>query len=180
VTSDEELMRAYASGDESRFSELFDRYAPLLLRVLGRDLSRSDASDLVQQTFLQIHRHRRDYDPTRTLRPWVLTIALNLKREHFRRAKARPEAELSDAVVQRLAAPPASQSRVEHRQRLLRALEPLSEDQKEVILLHWLEGIPMPDVARIVGVSLSATKLRAHRGYAAMRAHLGRIEGEEG
>jgi DNA-directed RNA polymerase specialized sigma24 family protein len=38
----------------------------------------------------------------------------------------------------------------------------------------------MPDVARIVGVSLSATKLRAHRGYAAMRAHLGRIEGEEG
>jgi len=180
VVSDEELMRAYAAGDESRFSELFDRYAPLLLRVLGRDMNPADARDLVQQTFLQIHRHRRDYDPERALRPWVLTIALNLKREHFRRAKSRPEAELSDAVVQKLGAPAEAQARVEHRQRLLEALGPLSPDQREVIVLHWLEGVPMPDIAKIVGASLSATKLRAHRGYAAMRAHLARVEGEDG
>ena len=177
MRSDEELMRAYAAGDESCCAELFDRHGALLLRVMGRGLDRpADAKDLVQQTFLQVHRHRHDYDPSRPFRPWLLTIAMNLKRGYFRRAKVRPEAELSDAVAQRLSAPPATQERVEQQQRLRFALQPLSPAQREVIVLHWLEGIPMQEIARIIGASLSATKLRAHRGYAAMREHLERGE----
>lgn len=172
-------MAAYAAGDEARFAELFDRYAPLLLRVLRRDrIGEADARDLVQQTFLQVHRHRRDYDPKRPLRPWILTIALNLKREWYRRKGSRPEAELSEKVAAQLSTGTPPQERVEHRRRLLYALEPLKPEQREVILLHWLEGIPLPDVARIVGASLSATKLRAHRGYAAMRERLARGEDE--
>lgn len=166
-------MSDYAAGDEAAFRQLFARYASWLARVLQGGLrSSADAQDLVQQTFLQVHRHRQDYDPSRPFRPWLLTIAMNLKRGHFRRAKARPEAELSPKVEQRLADSRAAHQAVEDRQRLLYAMELLSPAQKEVIALHWLGGVPLPEVAAVVGASLSAVKVRAHRGYAAMRARL--------
>lgn len=171
--SDEELMSRYAAGDEAAFEQLFDRYAAWLTRLLRGGLrSSTDAQDLAQQVFLQVHRHRLDYDASRPFRPWLLTIAMNLKRGHFRRAKARPEAELTSAVELRLADPGASQEAVEQRQRLLYAMELLSPEQQEVIAMHWLGGVPLPEVASVVGASLSAVKVRAHRGYAAMRARL--------
>src|SRR5262245_27166568 len=95
MRSDEELMAAYVAGDRSSFDELFRRYAPVLLSVLERQMSFSrDARDLVQQTFLHLHRARHDFDPKARLRPWFFTIALNLKREYFRRQKRRPETAL--------------------------------------------------------------------------------------
>ena len=93
--SDEELMAAYVGGDRSAFAELFARYGPRLQRLMQRDMSRAeDAHDLVQQTFLQLHRARNDFRVDAKLRPWLFTIALNLKRQHFRRLGRRPESSL--------------------------------------------------------------------------------------
>ena len=62
------------------------------MRAMLRELYvREEANDLVQQTFLQLHRARVDFDPGQKLKPWVFTIAMNLKREYFRRKKRRPE-----------------------------------------------------------------------------------------
>lgn len=166
-------MSKYAAGNAGAFEQLFNRYAIWLTRLLRGGLPTSaDAHDIVQQVFLQVHRHRHDYDPQRPFRPWLLTIAMNLKRGHFRRMKARPEAALSPAVEQRLVDTGATQDTVEQRQRLLYAMELLSPEQKEVIAMHWLGGVPLPEVATVIGASLSAVKVRAHRGYAAMRARL--------
>ena len=93
VPSDEELMAAYIAGDRAAFRELFQRYAPLLERAMARDLrSTEEANDLVQQTFLHLHRSRLDFEPGRKLKPWIFTITLNLKREFFRRSKRRQKA----------------------------------------------------------------------------------------
>src|SRR3982750_2320538 len=88
-------MAAYVAGDSAAFRVIFERYGPLLLRAMLRELYvREEANDLVQQTFLQLHRARADFDHGQKLKPWVFTIALNLKREYFRRKKARPERSL--------------------------------------------------------------------------------------
>ena len=173
MRSDEELMVAYVKGDAAAFHELFKRFAPMLLRVLGRGLkSQIEAEDLVQQTFLQLHRARNDYNPEARLRPWLFTIAFNLRREYFRRGQRRPEAPLEldgrgDPAVQ-----PHGHARVDAAESLKVALGRLPPDQAEVIALHWLEGLSFPEVAEIVGASLSAVKVRAHRGYATMRSFL--------
>jgi len=100
VPSDEELMTAYIAGDKAAFRELFRRYTPLLQRAMARDLrSSEEANDLVQQTFLHLHRSRLDFEPGRKLKPWIFTIALNLKREFFRRSKRRFETSLDDDRV---------------------------------------------------------------------------------
>src|SRR5262249_43239157 len=100
MRSDEELMLAYTKDDESAFRELFQRYAPVLLRLCTRQVGRpADAQDLVQQTFLQLHRARRDFRADMRLRPWVMTIALNLARDLLRRRGRRPETQVDEAAL---------------------------------------------------------------------------------
>jgi RNA polymerase sigma factor (sigma-70 family) len=170
MTSDEELMAAYVAGDGAAFEELFRRYAPALLRVIGRQLSSpAEAHDLVQQTFLQLHRARHDFRPGARLRPWIFTIALNLKREHFRRLRRRPEAPLELDGRNDPATPPVSPERAENERAVRGALDQLPPDHREVIVLHWFEGLSFPEVSAIVGASVSAVKVRAHRGYVALR-----------
>jgi RNA polymerase sigma factor (sigma-70 family) len=178
-TSDEELLLRYREGDTAAFRELFERYAPILLRILGRELSPSSlAEDLVQQTFLQLHRARFDFDPTRRFRPWIFTIALNLKREHFRAARQRPHASSDDAAE--VAVPPADHERVDVRQTITWALERIPGEQREVIELHWFEGLSFRDVAHCLGIGAVAAKVRAHRGYVRLRALLERGEPNDG
>lgn len=179
MRSDEELMAAYAEGDKAAFAELFSRYAPMLTRIMRRHLYQpEDAHELVQQTFLQMHRARQDFDTSRKLRPWLMTIAYNLKREYFRRKKRRPESHLDHE-------PPASERRrdpleiADDKRRLRAALATLSDGQREVIELHWFEEIPFPEVAEILGLSVSAVKVRAHRGYKELRKRLEQVT-EEG
>jgi RNA polymerase sigma-70 factor (ECF subfamily) len=171
--SDEQLMSAYVAGDSGAFRLLFERYAPLLLRAMLRELFvREEANDLVQQTFLQLHRARRDFDPGQKLKPWVFTIALNLKREHFRRKKRRPERSLDAEGVPEPMVAALGAARVDAQRTLSRALAALPQDQREVIELHWFDGLDFPEVAEVVGASLSAVKVRAHRGYVRLREAL--------
>lgn len=167
-TSDESLMAAYVRGDSSAFAELFARYSPRLTRLFTRDLGRNEeAYDLVQQTFLQLHRARRDFKLGAALRPWLFTIALNLKRQYFRRQSRRPNVPLADeeAVASTEAGP--EQKLGDAQLRL--ALDRLSENQRDVIVLHWFEGLSFKEVAAVVGASESAVKVRAHRGYQKLR-----------
>ena len=170
MKSDEELMAAYVAGDRAAFEELFRRYSPALLRVIGRQLSSpGEAHDLVQQTFLQLHRARNDFKPGARLRPWIFTIALNLKREHFRRLRRRPEAPLELDGRNDPQILPESPERAENQRAVRQALDQLPPDYREVIVLHWFEGLSFPEVSAIVGASVSAVKVRAHRGYVALR-----------
>jgi RNA polymerase sigma-70 factor, ECF subfamily len=178
MKSDEELMQSYVAGDGAAFSELFKRYGPMLARMMRRQIRHEDdALELVQQTFLQLHRARLDFEAGRRLRPWLMTIAFNLKREYFRRRRRRPEAPLEHE-------PPASSARGDpvvraaEAERLRRALDTLPDGQKEVITLHWFEELSFPEVAEILGLTVSAVKVRAHRGYQALRRVLEQEAGE--
>jgi RNA polymerase sigma factor (sigma-70 family) len=172
--SDEQLMSAYVSGDAAAFRVIFERYAPVLTRAMLRELYvREEANDLVQQTFLQLHRARADFDAGQKLKPWVFTIAMNLKREYFRRKKRRPERPLDLASAAEPAVAALGAARVDAQRTLSRVLGDLPADQREVIELHWFDGLEFPEVAQVVGASVSAVKVRAHRGYVRLRHALG-------
>jgi len=177
--SDEELMAAYVAGDHTAFAALFRRYAPMLLRLMHHRINRrQDADDLVQQTFLQLHRSRHDFRAGAALRPWLFTIALNLRFQYFRESGRRRETMLDAATIQSartiLDAP---QDGVDHSQEIKLALTKLPSDQREVIVLHWLEGLSFAEVSRAVGASVNAVKVRAHRGYISLRKLLRRTDG---
>lgn len=180
-SSDEELMEAYVNGDEAAFRILFERYAPILLRLTRRHLRDDElAREIVQQTFFRLHGARHDFRTGSKLRPWVMTIAMNLVREHWRRSKRR---KVSDLEVDTQPAPETDFMPLELRQRatlLYGALEQLPQSQREVVELHWFQERPYAEIAEIVGTSEGAVRVRAHRAYATLKQLLvSEIRGDE-
>lgn len=166
--SDEALMMAYVDGDALAFAELFHRYTPRLRRVLLWQVPvRAEVDDLIQQTFLQLHRARRDFDSAHSFRPWLFTIAFNLKREQLRKRKRRPEVALDASAPEPRT--DSGEGRSHAALALDLALVRLPVEQREVIVLHWFGGLSFAEVASAVGASTAAVKVRAHRGYLALR-----------
>jgi RNA polymerase sigma-70 factor (ECF subfamily) len=166
VRTDDELMAAYLAGETAAFDELFRRYALPLLRALRRRLNAEDANDILQQTFLQLHRCRFDYLPGAGIRPWIYTIAFNLQRRQARRGHFEDAFIEEEAATSAGASWPADGAAI---QSVRSAVAQLPREQRRVIALHWFEGLPFEQVATTVGASLSAVKVRAHRGYVALR-----------
>ena len=99
------LMIAYQAGRVDAFSALYEALAGDVRRFFGASIQEPSATqDLVQLTFLELHRARHTYRPPRPVRPWVFGIAVNVRRRHRRDAASRarreaaaPEATLADA-----------------------------------------------------------------------------------
>ena len=164
-------MDAYLSGDQEAFQELFRRFAPALTRLFQRAIRKnSDVDDLLQETFLNFHRARYDFRRGSPLRPYLMTIGLNLRHEHLRRHYRRREQHLDrdlQGVDERL--PSNGMESHQTSLKVRKALKSLPEKQRLAIELHWYQGLPFPEVARILGGSLSAAKVWAHRGYVKLR-----------
>lgn len=177
--TDEELMARHVRGDATAFPLLHARWAAKLRNLFVRGgLRGDDANDMVQQTFLQLHRARADFREGSSLRPWIYTIALNLRRQLTRRQLRKPEQPIDDAEEvgrglddDEVDIDAQLDAQVDGRH-LRAAMSRLPEAQREVIMLHWFEGLSFREVAAIVGATPVAVKVRAHRGYARLRALL--------
>jgi RNA polymerase sigma-70 factor (ECF subfamily) len=170
--SDEALMEAYLAGDHWAFRQLFVRYRRPLHRLMRRAVRDAyDAEELVQQTFLQLHRARGDFARGELVRPWLYTIAINVRHQHVRRVMRhqRKVAALAAERSERVRPPP------DHL--LLRAVRlavsGLPAGQRKVVELHWFSGLSFREIAAQLGATPVAVRIRAHRGYERLRDVLG-------
>jgi RNA polymerase sigma-70 factor, ECF subfamily len=164
-----ELMRAYQGGAIEAFDALHAKLAmPLYhyLTALTRDRTR--AQDLLQETFLQIHRSRRAFRPDLPVRPWVFAIARHVWLMDRRARSRRPAAlaELPDIPV------PPEVASLADRDVLRRALDRVLPDRREALLLHHVCGLSFAEIGQLLGIRPDAAKLRSSRGMADLRARL--------
>ncbi|HEY2409673.1 MAG TPA: RNA polymerase sigma factor [Polyangiaceae bacterium] len=165
--TDEELMSLYISGSSEAFSELFRRYAPVLERILWRSL-RDEVPDFVQQTFLHLHRARSRFIAGSPFRPWLLSIAINLQREHFRRVKRRTAAPMDALTLG--PHPLAGPDIVFEARRACDALGGLPRREREVLELLCGGGLSTSDIATQLGTTTAGVKSLAHRARQRLRA----------
>lgn len=169
-----EWMMQYADGDTKAFSPLYSVLHPAVFRFHLCSTRRPEvAEDLTQKTFLKLHVARQRYRKGAPVKPWVFTIAKNVQRDLFRRQQ-RSREDLLEAADSRW-----SQCATEQKQddplmqdKLQQAIHSLPGGQRDVILLHKFEGFSMAEVAAALQIGVSAAKVRAHRGYAALRTVL--------
>ncbi len=166
--NDEVLMSAYVAGDQAAFRVLFRRHAPTLLARFRRSL-REDAAarDLVQQTFLNLHRARFEYRPGSPVRPWLVTIARNLLRDHVTRGFRKNEVCVESEALERLDV--REPGRMEDRHAATVAMQELDRPQRELIRKVWLEGRSFEELGAEVGRTALAMRLRAHRAMKRLR-----------
>ena len=168
------LMQGYLDGRLEAFDGV---YAALSGRIRGyllsqcRDAARAD--DLLQETFLQVHRSRRTYEPGRPVTPWVFAIARHVYLMHRRSAGRRMRFE------ETLAADARSNDIAHDDVRTLvetdevrRALRGVPADQRDALLLHHVDGWSFVEIAARLGIRVNAAKTRAFRGMKKMREQL--------
>ncbi len=168
-------MAAAQDGDGLAYERLLREIVPMLRAfVTSRLRDPVAAEDVVQNVLLSMHRARHTYRPERPFAPWLRAIARNAITD-LRREQARRRERETDAEVEHLE---GAMPRVEAAlsERLVRALDQLPGSQREAVALLHLEGLSVAEAAERAGVSPSALKVRAHRGYKALRQILGREE----
>lgn len=173
--SDETLMAAYVAGDRRAFEQLFARLAPRLHRFFQRSFrAEATADDLLQVTFLKLHRARETYKPDMRVAPWAFAIAARVRLDEFRRRKRLAEDGDEEALA-RAEEARAAETRDEGAldgdaaDAVRRAVDALPESQRVVVHLNRFEEMTFAEIARVLGTTEGAVKLRAFRAYGALR-----------
>ncbi len=171
-----ELMAAAQKGDGVAYDRLLKEILPGLRAFVSARLgSPSSAEDVVQNVLLSVHRARHTYQPGRPFGPWLRAVARNAVADSLRARVSRARRELplqeADAVADTSEPSPLTQPLSP---RLAQALESLPASQRQAVELIHLSELSVAEAAERVGVSPGALKVRAHRGYKALRAWLTR------
>ena len=171
-------MDRYARGDDSAFAEVYDGLAPRLFTFLLRQTrDRARAEDVVQQTMLQLHRFRGRFLPGAEVTPWAFAIGRRLLIDQHRRGGREVLAPTDENVGELLVSLDAGADEIaiakEVAARLGEELRKLPENQRVAFELIKQEGLSVAEAAQVLGTTVAAVKLRAHRAYEALRAVLG-------
>lgn len=169
----EAQMLAYQRGDASAFDGLYWALRPRLagyLVLLARSQGRVD--DLLQETFLQIHRSRRTYLPGRPVVPWAFAIARHVFLADLRaRNRAMRLEVVPDDAPQEIPVP-AEADGLADRERLQKALRRLPEEQLEAVILNHVWGFTFEEIGAVLGIRSVTAKVRAFRGMKRLRGIL--------
>jgi RNA polymerase sigma-70 factor (ECF subfamily) len=172
-------MRAAQQGEAEAYQELLQELLVVVRRMVRARLSDSDAAeDVVQIVLLSIHRARHTYQPSRPFGPWMRSIVRNAVTDAHRARGRRAGREVGVEAIDSLPDPNASAVPADAplSPELGAALAGLSEKQREAVELIHLQGLSVAEAALRAGVSPGALKVRAHRGYRALREKLQGVE----
>lgn len=163
-------MGAYQGGDQNAANALIECVSPALYRFFAiHSGDRRHADDLLQETWIQIHKARHTYRPREPLFPWLYAIARHVKIDAYRKRRLeRQEQPLEHAPERAIAA-------VEKRNELPdldTLLGHLPDSQREVVIMLKISGLSLEEAARATSCSVGSVKQKAHRAYEKMRALL--------
>lgn len=178
--TDAELLAAAARGDGESFSVFFRRYArPVTLYAVRRCRDPHDVGDLVSDTFLIALQAAGRYVPqTDTALPWLFGIARRVLARHRRRRASARRLAVKAGNVEPLVtgdevdAVASAIDAARQREAIERALEELSEGEREVFLLVAYDGLTPTEASVVLGVSPNAARLRLSRARKRMRQEL--------
>ncbi len=175
--TDAELFSSYMAGDKDAFREIVDRYKDRLYVFLRRFLNRQDlVEEVFQETFLQLYKSRESFDTSKSLRPWLFTIAANKARDMLRKQQRGGTISLSaiadpadltvDDVVNSLISyeitPYDEATKAEKANKVREVIANMPANQREILLLAYFEQFSYKQMAEILSIPIGTVKSRLH------------------
>jgi RNA polymerase sigma-70 factor (ECF subfamily) len=184
--ADEDLMVRYQRGEARAFEVLLTRHRKavynFILRFVG---DRETAEDLLQESFVRVIRGAASYKRQAKFTTWLYTIARNLCVDQTRRRKHRKHASLDaplgstdesgtllDVIASNEIASDRQSVNRQMSQTMQRAIEALTEEQREVFLMREMLDMPFKQIAEVIGVSENTVKSRMRYALEKLRLEL--------
>lgn len=167
--SDEDLMELYQSGDALAFEALYERHSGKVFAFLQKKANPQVARDLLQETFLKLHRSRQQYSPQYPFLPWIFTIARNAYLDFVRLNETKITQQSSVVDV------PATQPEPEEAwdANLSQALSTLPTNQKRAIELRYISEWTFEQIAAEMKTSPVNARQLISRSLKKLRSSLG-------
>ncbi|MGX7677611.1 sigma-70 family RNA polymerase sigma factor [Jatrophihabitans sp. DSM 45814] len=169
-----ELVRAAKDGDGEAFGKLYDRYVDAVFRfIFYRVNDRALAEDFTSETFLRALRRISTINyQGRDIGAWFMTIARNIVFDHTKSARFRLEMTTGDLIEgdEKVASTESAVLTHLTNERLMRALDSLGEEQKECLVLRFLNGLSVAETAEVMGKNDGAIKALQHRAVKRLAA----------
>ena len=158
------MLRVQA-GESSAYQELFSRHNRAVFGYLRRRVRDEElASDLFQETWLNVHRGAHTFKPGQRFRPWLFGIAVNTIRDSYRKQGRRIK---TTEMVMEPGVPPKSHHAT--RMTIERAIDTLPEHLKEAFLLGAVQGFNHREVAAQLDISPDNARARISRARSTLR-----------
>jgi len=173
---------------QKKFSAVYDEFHPKILPYVRRMVGEQDAEGVTQVVFEKVHRRLDQFKGESSLATWIYRIATNssldrLKSAALRRSAAGPLAPFplefvetvpggAAGLAQKTQSPDQKIIRDEMQSCIREFVDRLPEDYRTIIILNELEGFTNRELADILQISLTATKIRLHRARAQLKKGL--------
>ena len=167
---DATLVRRCLREDSAAIESLVERFQGDVLGVCLRLMHhRHDAEDICQEVFLRVFRSLKRWDPTRPLKPWIMSIAFNRCKTWLGQRSRRPE---PVDYLHETAASPVREEATELASEIQTALKAMRLEYRTVFVLFHEQGLPYDDIAAAVGKPVGTVKTWLHRARHEMLAAL--------
>lgn len=174
--SDADVVAQVLAGDREAFSLLVDRYQDEFTAYARRMTgSVDDAADIVQDSFVRAYSSlARCRDPAK-FKGWLFRIVTNQCKTHLSkrsRRKTWPMSSVKPLAVPAEGTPQDEAEARDMRRKLHEALRALTDEQREALILKYLHGLSLDEIAELLSATVPAVKMRLKRGREALRAQL--------
>lgn len=168
-------MELFQAGTVEAYNLLVDRYSERLMHYLFGFLGdKKRCEDLLQETFLRVHRNRHSYQRIAKFSTWLYTIAGNLARSEYRKQKrrhmysiqsvSRDNEEYEMPLPDETFSPDKQTESVLQDQYIQEALNSISSNFREVVILRDIQQLAYDEIAQITGLPMGTVKSRINRG----------------
>ena len=167
------------------FDAFYDHYKTDVYHfILHLTQNRAEAEDIFQEVWLRVIKHFPNQEYRQKLKPWLITIALNLHRDRLRKRRIRRlfllnkgrqgrlEAAYSETPASVSSDPSYSVERLTLQQNINKAIARLPEKQRRIFVLKEIEGLPQAEIAGILGIPIGTVKSLMHRAVKALQREL--------
>ena len=176
-----------AATELDDIDQLVHRYGARLLRFVAFSVGDQDlAQSIVQDCFMKAYNARENFRGDCSVQTWLNRIALNMILDHQRTQKFRfwrsfrktavDITEIASTLPSRASTPEKDLLRQERAAQVAKALESLSFNQRTIFLMHFQEGMNIPEISSAIDMSVNTVKTHLHRAVKAVRQKIGEMK----
>ena len=176
-----------AATELDDIDQLVHRYGARLLRFVAFSIGDQDlAQSIVQDCFMKAYNARENFRGDCSVQTWLNRIALNMILDHQRTQKFRfwrsfrktalDITEIASTLPSRASTPEKDLLRQERAAQVAKALESLSFNQRTIFLMHFQEGMNIPEISSAIDMSVNTVKTHLHRAVKAVREKIGEMK----
>ncbi len=183
MKSDEELFEQCRLRDSGAWEALIQRHQTRMLNLAYQFCgNKEEARDLAQDVFVRLYHSMEQYQPGRSFKTWLNSLARNLCIDHYR--KRKKDRRLVDKPVDEFYDLPSHEAPTDHklekrerREILMRALDTLGPASRDAIVMKDFQNMSLEEMSRMLGLPIGTVKSRISRARVDLGRAIVKLEG---